>query len=61
MTLFTPFLEPPPRRSAQNLLPPQDETTLATLEQEPGPQKPKWNRRIWSWNKMQEGIIKVMA
>jgi hypothetical protein len=22
MTLFTPFLEPPPRRSAQNLLPP---------------------------------------
>jgi hypothetical protein len=34
--------------------------TLATLQQEPGPQKPKQNRGIRSLNKMQEGIIKVM-
>jgi hypothetical protein len=30
------------------------------LEQEPSPQKPKQSRGIWSLNKMQEGIIKVM-
>jgi hypothetical protein len=57
MTLFTPFLEPPPHRSAQNLFRPQDETTIETLEQEPGPQKQ--NRGIRSLNKMQEGIIKI--
>jgi hypothetical protein len=61
MTLFTPFLEPPPPpcRSAQNLFPPWDETTIAMLEQEPSPQKR--NRGIKSLNKMQEGIIKVTA
>jgi hypothetical protein len=31
------------------------------LEQEPDPQKPKQNRGIWSLNKMQERIIKVMT
>jgi hypothetical protein len=31
------------------------------LEQEPGPQKPKRNWGLWSLNKMQEGIIKVMT
>jgi hypothetical protein len=31
------------------------------LEQEPGPQKPKRKRGIQSLNKMQGGIIKVVA
>jgi hypothetical protein len=49
------------RRSAQKLFPHRDETTLATPKQEPGPQKLKQNRGIWSLNKMHEGIIKVAA
>jgi hypothetical protein len=50
------FFRIPPHRSAENLFP-QDETTLAMLEQELGAQK--WNKGIRSLNKMQEGIIKL--
>jgi hypothetical protein len=59
MTLFTPFLESRPHRSVQNLFSPQEETTIVTLELEPGPQK--WDKGIWSLNKMHERIIKVMT
>jgi hypothetical protein len=55
------FYERQQRRTAQKLFPPQDETTLATLKQEPGPQKRKRDRGIRSSNKMQEGIIKVIV
>jgi hypothetical protein len=51
----------PSTLKCSNLFPPQDETTIATLDEEPGPQKQKRNRGIRSLNKMHEEIIKVTA
>jgi hypothetical protein len=44
MTLFTPFVQCPPHQSVRKLFAHQEETTIVTLEQLPGPQK--WNRGI---------------
>jgi hypothetical protein len=59
MALFTPLVECDPHRSVWKLFAHQEEATIVTLEQQPSPQK--WNRRIRDLNKMQEGIINVMA
>jgi hypothetical protein len=50
---------PPPRRSAQQLFPQdQEERALVTQEKQPSP-KMSQLRGIRSFNKMQQGIIRI--
>jgi hypothetical protein len=61
MTLSTFFIESPPRQSARQLFPQDEEQrALVTQETQPSPKKSKL-RGIRSLNKMQQDIIRITA